>query len=75
MTSVQITTPTCFSNFVYFDVPTRIIDELSKYKFSSDNGTPLFRHTISFDGFYDRHDVPSDDISCGLFSFTFEAHA
>jgi len=58
MTSVQITTLTCFSNFADFDVMMRIMDDLSKYKFNGGNGTPLFMHTVSFSGFCDRHDVP-----------------
>lgn len=64
--------PTKFDDF---DVATSIIDDLSKYMFNGDNGTPFFRHTIACIGFYDRHDAPSDDISCGLFNFTFEENA
>lgn len=72
MNSVQITTPTCFSNFLDFDLPVSIIDDVSKYKFNGDNGAQLFRHTITLASLYDRHDVPLDVIARGLFSFTFK---
>lgn len=71
-TYVKITTPTCFSHTVDFDVSANVINDFLRYKFNGDNGTPLFRHTITFVSFCDRHDVLLDDIVCGLFSFTFE---
>lgn len=66
--------PTCFSHVVDFGVSVDVIDDLPKYKFSGDNGTTLFRYTISFGGFCHRHDVPSDDITYGLFAFMFKGH-
>ena len=50
----------------------RILDDLSKYKFNGEGGTTLLKHTIAFASFHDRRDVPSNDIACGLFVFTFE---
>jgi len=72
MTSFQIKTLACFSNSAYFEVPKIILDDLSRYNFNDEGGTTLFKHIVAFASFCDRHDVPFDDISCGLFTFTFE---
>jgi len=72
MTYITITIPSCFSHATNFDVSADIIDDLSQLKFDGESGTYLLIYAVSFMGFCVRDEVPSDDIACMLFAFTFE---
>lgn len=47
---------------------------MSQIKYNSEGGIALLRQGVAFIGLCERNEVPSDNISCGLFSYTFERH-
>jgi len=69
-----ITTLECFSHTFDFDVLVDVIDDLSQLKFYGESRKSLLIHIVSLLGFYDRNEVPSDDIAFGLFTFILEGN-
>jgi len=72
MTYITISTLTCFSHAFDFDVSVYVIDELSRLKYDGENGTSLLIHEIFFLGFFDKNEVPSNEITCELFPYMFK---
>lgn len=71
MNYITISNLTCFSHANDFEVLEDVIGNLSQIKYDGEGGIALLRHEIALLGFYDRNEVPLDDISCGLFTYTF----
>lgn len=74
MTYITISTPTWFSHAHDFQVLEYVIDDLSQINYSDEGRATLLRHEVSFLSFYQRNEVPSNDIACGLFTYMFEGH-
>lgn len=72
MTYITISSPTCFSHAHDFEVLKDVINELSWIKYDGEGGISLLRHGVSFLGFCDRDEATLEDISYGLFAYTFE---
>jgi len=72
MTYITIIPLTCFSHLEYFKVSEDVLDDLSQLKYDSEGGAALLRNAIAFVGLCHRDEVPSDNIACGLFAYTFE---
>lgn len=64
--------PNTFSNFSNLKVLESILNDLSKLRLNGEGGTTFLKHTVDFLGFYNRHDIQSEDVSCGFLSLTFE---
>jgi len=75
MTYITILTPTFFSHAHDFEVLEDFIADLSQIKYDSEGQAALLRHGVAFIGFCHRNEVPLDDISCGLFTYTLDGHA
>lgn len=72
MTYITISTPTCFSHAHDFDALVDVKDDLSQLKFDGKSRETILIDVVSFLGFFDSNEVPSDDIGCLLFGYTFQ---
>lgn len=74
MTYITISTLTCFSHAHDFEVLEDVIDDFSCINYDGEGKTTLLRHGVSFLGFCERNESPSEDIACGLFSYMIDEH-
>jgi len=74
MTYITTVPPSFFSHADDFEVSKDVLDDFSRFKYDSEGRATLLRHEVAFTGFYHRNEVFSNDIACGLFTYTFQRH-